>query len=75
MKQLTVYLLCMASLVGCASIDSVDTKGKNQNCVRECTGPYTSCVGNGRAVNVMGLIAQSYCADAFKACVKTCPDK
>ena len=71
MKLLTLCLLSFAALAGCAGgIDSVDTSGRNQACVRQCTGTYSSCIGN-----AFGISAQSACASGFKACANTCPDK
>ena len=71
MKKITVYLFCLGSLYGCVtSIDSVDTKGKNQSCVRQCTETYSRCIGN-----AMGMPAQSSCASGFRACANTCPEK
>ena len=71
MKQLLFYFCLLISLVGCVtSIDSVDTKGKNQACVRQCTETYSRCIGN-----AMGMPAQSSCASGFRACANTCPDK
>jgi hypothetical protein len=71
MKKLTFFLSILVSLVGCAGgIDSVDTSKKNGACVRQCSGTYSSCIGN-----AFGLSAQSACASGFKACANTCPDK
>ena len=71
MKLLTMCFFSFIALAGCVtSIDSVDTKGKNQACVRQCTGTYSSCIGN-----AMGMPAQSACASGFRACANTCPDK
>jgi hypothetical protein len=70
MKQFIVYFVSLFSLAGCVtSIDSVDTKGKNQACVRQCTETYSRCIGN-----AMGMPAQSSCASGFRACANTCPD-
>jgi hypothetical protein len=71
MKVFIVGLLGSLILAGCVtSIDNVDTKGKNQACVRQCTGTYSNCIGN-----AMGMSAQSACASGFRACANSCPDK
>lgn len=69
MKLLSLLLLASISIIGCAaSIDSVDTKGKNQDCVRQCTGVYSACIGN-----ALGIAAQNNCASGYRACANTCP--
>jgi hypothetical protein len=71
MKPLCIVLFSLMAITGCVtSIDSVDTKGKNQACVRQCTETYSRCIGN-----AMGMPAQSACASGFRACANTCPDK
>ncbi len=72
MKNLFFFLsIGLLGLSGCASsIDSVDVSGKNQNCVRQCTATYSSCVGGTYAIS-----AQNACASGYRACAKSCPDK
>jgi hypothetical protein len=72
MKKITIsFALTSLFLLGCASsIDSVDVSGKNQNCVRQCTTTYSSCVGGTYAIS-----AQSACTSGYRACAKSCPDK
>lgn len=69
MKSLGLFLLSPIILAGCVSgIDSVDTKGKNQECVRQCTGVYSACIGS-----ALGAGAQNNCASGFRVCANTCP--
>jgi hypothetical protein len=71
MKLLTLCFFSLVALAGCASsIDSVDVSGKNQACVRQCTGTYSNCVGN-----AFGIAAQNACGSGYRACANTCPDK
>ena len=70
MKLLTSCFLGLILLSGCAGIDSTAYSAKNQNCVRQCTGVYSSCIGN-----AFGLIAQGGCSSGFSACANSCPDK
>lgn len=70
MKLLSLLLLGTIGIVGCTSIDTAEFKGKNQNCVRDCTGVYSRCMSG-----AMGIIAQQGCASGFRACSNSCPDK
>ena len=73
MKLLTLCFSSIIVLAGCftaPSIDSIDTKGKNQVCVRQCTETYSRCIGSS-----FGWSAQSACGSGYKACANTCPDK
>jgi hypothetical protein len=71
MKLLTLCFFSFIALASCVSgIESVDTKNKNGACVRQCTGTYSSCIGN-----AFGIAAQNNCGGAFKVCANTCPDK
>ena len=70
MKLLTLCLLSLIALAGCAGIDSNAHSAKNQACVRQCTSIYSTCIGN-----AMGIISQSGCSSGFSACANSCPDK
>ena len=70
MKLLSLLLFGTMGIVGCTSIDTAEFKGKNQDCVRQCTGVYSSCMSG-----AMGLIAQSGCSSGFKGCANSCPDR
>jgi hypothetical protein len=70
MKLLSLLLFGTIGVVGCTSIDTAEFKGKNQNCVRDCTGVYSRCMSG-----AMGIIAQQGCASGFRACSNSCPDK
>lgn len=74
MKSLALSLFSFVALVGCASsIDNVDVSGKNQACVRQCTGTFSNCVGGSTGIGAVQ--AQNACASGYRACAKACPDK
>lgn len=57
---------------GCAySISEIDTKGKNKECVRECTKTYSYSISQG---NQVGLKTETLRAarDAYQICINTC---
>jgi hypothetical protein len=70
MRLLSLSILGLVALAGCTSIDTEQFKSKNQDCVRQCTGVYSSCMSG-----AMGLIAQSGCSSGFKGCANSCPDR
>lgn len=72
MKLTISILLFSMALIGCVSggIDDVNTSGKNQSCVRQCTNTYSNCIGAS-----LSIAAQRACASGFRVCANTCPDK
>jgi hypothetical protein len=62
------------SLSGCtASIKDVDISQTDQDCARECTKAYSSCV----SVTAIGVpyTLRAACKESFEQCIKTCPPK
>lgn len=67
--------LCFATfaLGGCAplpKINEVDTSKAQPDCVRQCTGQYSSCMPP-----VLEPAVYRACHDAYQVCVNTCPAK
>ena len=70
MKLIAICLLGCIAIAGCSGIDAAAYSAKNQNCVRQCSSIYSTCIGN-----AMGIGSQMGCSSGFKACSNSCPDK
>ena len=67
-----IYLLSLFS--GCtASIKDVDISNADQECARQCTANYSSCV----SVTSIGVpyTLRSACKESFEKCIQTCPGR
>lgn len=71
MKIRTILLLAAAlSFSGCVSTADVDLSKVETGCGQTCSANYSSCTGR---FSFTPLLQQSGCADAFRACAKSCP--
>jgi len=60
-------------LSGCATnINTIDVKGRDPACVRECAQNYSSCVSGGSHIGIQTELL-SACANSYKVCTQTCP--
>jgi len=80
MKISVVILLIFMN--GCAgatpqeSLEGMDLSSKDQNCVRECTRTYSSCISNASISGGNRLVANDViraCGGALRICSSTCP--
>ena len=73
-----VYKLCLVAVIllsGCTySIRDIDVSNKAQECVRECTKNYSSCVSGGNQVGFKTETLRA-CKEAYEVCIQTCPTK
>ncbi|GJM17092.1 MAG: hypothetical protein DHS20C13_24190 [Thermodesulfobacteriota bacterium] len=59
------------------SLEGIDTKSKDQVCVRECSNTYSVCIQRASDSDGNRLVANDVlraCGGALNICVSTCPD-
>lgn len=65
--------------LGCSTtagdVSKIDTSGRDQACVRQCTATYSDCAsGAGRTIGVGNMASVlGACRSGYEACVGTCP--
>ena len=83
MTNISVVIL-MIFMIGCAgvtpqeSLEGVDLNAKDQSCIRECTGTYSSCISNASISGGNRLVANDViraCGGALRICSSTCPGR
>ena len=75
MKRLFALSISILILTGCAySIKDIDVSNSDPECVRECTGTYSSCVSEGNQVGFKTETLRA-CQEAYEICISVCPAK
>ena len=75
MRKILFLSLLVIGVSGCAySIQDIDTTSYSPECIRQCTGNYSSCVSQGNQIGFKTETLRA-CREAYSVCVKTCPAK
>ncbi len=72
MKLLSIGLLVIFALAGCASPNEVDLSKSETDCAQKCSANFSTCLS---AFTIFPIQQNNQCVDGLRSCASACPVK